>query len=286
MTSRQPAERLHAQEATWNRTAGVDDAAIARTPESALSAMPAALILAAGEGRRLGPLTERCPKPLVPIAGRAAMFWILDWLWTAGVPAATINVHYRPEAFYETLRTRYRGMPLCYRHEPTLLGSGGTLRSYLTESHEQSVLVVYGDVLTTLSLARLVDFHRSRSVHPSASLVVQRVSDPQTGGVVAITGDRIGRFEEKPSRPASSWIFGGVAAVDGRILPYLSDRVPLDLGGDVFPSLCTSDFPLYAYPLNTEDTLIDFGTPERYRQACREWPKRLNDDPVSDTAAH
>ncbi len=254
-------------------------------PELRLSEKPDALILAAGEGTRLGALTAQCPKPLLPIGGRPALFWTLDWLRTAGVHCVAVNVHYRPEAFYETLRTRYRDVTISYRYEPSLLGSAGTLRTYLSTFPGRSVLLVYGDVLTTLCITRLIAFHQSRPIHPAATLAVHAVSQPESGGVICMAGDRITAFEEKPVHPMTSSIFAGVAVVDTGILPFLPTQVPCDLGRDVFPQLCSSDFPLYAHPLAADEYLIDFGTPASYRQACRDWPKRMTHDPVSDTIA-
>jgi NDP-sugar pyrophosphorylase family protein len=247
--------------------------------------MMEALVLAAGKGSRLGALTARCPKPLLPIGGRPALFSILDWLKAGHVTRVTLNLHHCPEAFYQTLGANYAGMDIAYREEPRLLGSAGTLRAYLADGPDRPALLVYGDVLTTLPIARLVSFHTARAMHPSATLVIHAVPDPQSGGVVMVTGDKIVAFQEKPAQPTSSLIYGGVAVVDPGILAYLPETIPCDLGGEVFPALCERDFPLYAYRLAEGDYLIDFGTPRRYQQACREWPERARDDSVANAAA-
>jgi mannose-1-phosphate guanylyltransferase len=237
-----------------------------------------ALILVAGKGSRLGALAADCPKPLLPIGGRPALLWILDWLRGSGVARATLNPHHCPGSFYRTIGTAYCGMEICYREEQELLGSAGTLRRYLAAHSEQPALVVYGDVLTTLPVDQLVAFHTIRPIHPCATLAVHAVSDPRSGGVVTLADDTIVAFEEKPARPASSFVFAGVAVLDPAILGYLPEHVPSDLGSDVFPSLCGSSYRMYAFPLSASDYLLDFGTPARYAQACREWADRVRPD--------
>ena len=247
--------------------------------------MQEALVLAAGKGSRMGAMTMQCPKPLLPVNGRPALCWILDWLWEGGLQRVTLNLHYQSDAFYRTLGTRYREMALCYEEEPVLLGSAGTLRRYLQTVPNRPVLLACGDVLTTLALSRLEAFHAAQPVHPAVTLAVHRISDPHTGGVVTFAGERIVAFQEKPARPASPWVYGGVAIVDPDILAFLPETTPCDLGADVFPALCQSPVPLYGYRLKADDYLLDFGTPERYRRACQEWPPGSAHDPLPNAAA-
>ncbi|HSM15042.1 MAG TPA: sugar phosphate nucleotidyltransferase, partial [Thermoanaerobaculia bacterium] len=82
-----------------------------------------ALVLAAGRGERLRPLTAELPKPLLPVAGRPLVEHTLERLRAAGVEAVAINLHHRGERIRSALGESWHGLPLCYSEEPRLLGT-------------------------------------------------------------------------------------------------------------------------------------------------------------------
>src|SRR5262245_6139342 len=107
-----------------------------------------ALVLAAGRGERLRPLTATIPKPLLPVGGRPLAAWTLERLRLAGVEAAALNLHHLGDSIRAAFGASYRGMPLVYSDERELLGTGGALpplRDFLGEA--DLVLVVNGDSL-------------------------------------------------------------------------------------------------------------------------------------------
>src|SRR5215831_15539539 len=169
-----------------------------------------AFILAAGSGTRLRPLTDTLPKCLLPIRGVALLEIWLNNCATAGIDEVLINVHANADKIKDFAR-RYTGqVQVTVAEERQLLGSAGTLaanRSFI--QGEEDFFVLYGDVLTNVSLGRLFTFHREKRL--LATLGVYQVPDPRQCGIVT-TNERgvVSSFVEKPERADSNWAFSGV----------------------------------------------------------------------------
>ena len=157
-----------------------------------------ALILAAGEGTRLRPLTLTCPKPMLPVGGRPVLEHLVRLLRRHGVTEIAINLHYRPEVIVRHFGDGARfGVSITYSPEERLLGSAGAAKR-LEWFFGETFFVLYGDVLTDLDLGSLVDRHRARRA--AATLALYEVEDPTRCGIVEVAADgRIVRFAEKPA---------------------------------------------------------------------------------------
>ncbi len=119
-----------------------------------------AFVLAAGEGRRLHPLTHDQPKPMLPIADLPVLEWTLRWLKEHGVTQVAINLHYRGER----IRTYFGDgsrlhMRIIYSHEPSMRGTAGALKP-LASWLDETFLVLYGDNLFRLDLASFLSYHQ------------------------------------------------------------------------------------------------------------------------------
>lgn len=131
-----------------------------------------AFILGAGLGTRLKPLTDRCPKPLLPVGGRPLITYAMDHLASAGVERFIVNTHHLPGAYDRAFPDRtWRGRPITFRHEPVLLDTGGGLKNIADLLTGDARLVVYnGDILTDLPLAPLFEAHRRRGAEVTLAL--------------------------------------------------------------------------------------------------------------------
>jgi len=119
-----------------------------------------AFVLGAGLGKRLRPLTEDLPKPLVPIFGKPLITFPLDHLIAAGVESFVMNTHHLPEKFAAGLGDKtYRRRPLTLLHEPVLLETGGGLKNAEPFLTAENFFVYSGDILTDLPLAPLIEEH-------------------------------------------------------------------------------------------------------------------------------
>ena len=228
-----------------------------------------ALILAAGAGTRLRPLTDTCPKPMLPVAGRPLLEWTLRWLRRYGVEEVALNLHHLPEVVRAGLGDGVRfGVRLRYAYEPELLGTAGALRSFPAFFNEP-FLVIYGDLLLDLDLDDLVGFHRERRA--LMTLALKRTDAPQSQGMVEVDAHgRVVRFVEKPA----GWDGADTANAGVYVCePEVAARVPpgfSDFGHDIIPALLREGAAVYGRPLR--GYLLDIGTHEAYERAQSEWP--------------
>ena len=151
-----------------------------------------AMVLAAGLGTRLRPLTYEIPKPMVPVLDRPVMAHIADLLDRHGFDDVVANLHWFPETI-----TGYFGDRIEWRHEKELLGTAGGVRNCADFFGDESFLVISGDALTDLDLTAAAARHAESG--GIATLCVKRVPDTREYGVVVHDGDgRVTGFQEKP----------------------------------------------------------------------------------------
>lgn len=236
-----------------------------------------AMILAAGEGTRLRPYTLAMPKPMLPVAGRPTLEWILLWLRHYDVYDVVINLCHQPEPVLQYFGDgQSLDVRLMFSVEPTILGTAGGLKQ--VERHfTETFVVIYGDVLTDMNLDTLVAFHQACGVAPHVTLSLNHAPNPWECGIVALdVGGRVTRFVEKPPKDEvfSDLTNAGILVVDPPILEYIPTGRFSDISCDLLPTLLHADVPVFGRLLAKDDYLIDMGTPKKYEQAQREWPTR------------
>ena len=226
-----------------------------------------AFILAAGNGTRLRPLTDSVPKCLLPIKGVPLLDIWLNNCNAAGITDVLVNAHAHAGAVKEFAATQRSGVTVNVVEEPQLLGSAGTLaenRAFV--AGEEAFFVLYGDVLTTVDLPRMLEFHRQKNL--LATLGVYPVPDPTRCGIVNMDENAvIQKFVEKPERPVSNRAFSGVMVAGQRLFESIPDHRPADIGFDVLPKMVGK---MTGYTIS--EYLIDIGTLENYQTAQRSWP--------------
>jgi mannose-1-phosphate guanylyltransferase len=225
-----------------------------------------AMVLAAGLGTRLRPLTYEMPKPMVPVLNRPIMDHILELLRRHDARDLVANLSYLPER----VRERYgdgaaHGVSLEWSFEEELLGTAGGVRNVRDFFGDEPFLVMAADALTDIDLGALRDAHRSND--GIATLAVKRVPDTSEYGVVIAGADgRIQGFQEKPdpaealSDLASCMIY----VLEPEIFDYFPDRDEVDFALDVFPALLDNDVPFYVH--ETDAYWNDVGSLDEYRQ--------------------
>ncbi|HUB32069.1 MAG TPA: nucleotidyltransferase family protein [Bryobacteraceae bacterium] len=224
-----------------------------------------AIILAAGLGTRLRPITLTTPKCLVPINGVPLLELWLRECERAGVGAVLVNTHHLAERVEEFAAAR-RGVPITLAYEPTLLGSAGTIAAnWNFVKGEQSFVVIYADNLTTFALSELTAFHGRHD--RIASMALFRSPNPSAGGVVEMdeTGLVVG-FWEKPEHPRSDLVNAGLYVFRAAVRQYLPAETPADVGRSLMPALVGQ-----AKGLPIRDYFVDIGTLENYNRAQAEY---------------
>lgn len=224
------------------------------------------MILAAGEGTRLRPLTATVPKPMIPIVGRPLLEWTLSWLATQGVTEAAVNLYHRPQSIPDFFGDEYAGIRLHYFFEDVLRGTAGGVKGARALFTDAPFYVIYGDNLIHADLRRLADFHAGHG--GPATLALFHHPNPAAAGIVAT--DETGRITCFVEKPPPDQIFAdtanaGVYVLNPAVLESIPDTLPHDFGRDVFPDLLARGTALYGTLLG--GYLHDTGTPDQYRQA-------------------
>lgn len=207
------------------------------------------MIMAAGIGTRLRPLTDLVPKPMAPIVNRPALYHILRLLNRHGLREVVINLHHLPKAI-----TGYfgdgsgLGMDIRYSFEPELLGTAGGVRNNAAFLGTETFLVVSGDALTDIDLTGLIAAHgRHGSI---ATMAVKEVADPSLYGVVVTDDeDRVVGFQEKPriEEARSRLCNCGIYVFEPEIMAHIHPKGFDDFGRRVFPDLLRDHVPFHAH---------------------------------------
>jgi mannose-1-phosphate guanylyltransferase len=226
-----------------------------------------AFLLAAGLGTRLRPITDTTPKCLVQIDGTPLLDIWLGKLAAAGVEEVLVNLHHLPDRVRKHLAQRPQPVVVRTVHEPTLLGSAGTVlanRDFV--AGEDMFLAINADNLTDFDLRLLVDAHRGSGA--LATLALFRSPDPRICGIVELRDEVVASFEEKPEHPRSDLANAGLYAFSPGVIDLVPETVPCDIGRHLLPQLVGR-----ARGLSIGDSYFaDIGTQEALRRARREWP--------------
>ena len=227
------------------------------------------VVLVGGEGRRLRPLTDTRPKPMMELVDRPFVAHQLDHLARYGVDDIIFSCGYRPDVLREHFGDGSdRGIRLRYVVDPEPLGTAGAVRNASELIEADRVLVFNGDILTDLDLAGLLDQHVSRGAEGTVALTP--VEDPSAYGLVRLRDDRsVEEFLEKPSphqlRPGEPYLINaGTYVLERRSLDRIPPGVKVSIERDTFP-LIADDRLLYGYP--SEAYWRDIGTPASYLDA-------------------
>jgi mannose-1-phosphate guanylyltransferase/mannose-1-phosphate guanylyltransferase/phosphomannomutase len=205
-----------------------------------------AMVLAAGLGTRLRPLTFELPKPMVPVLDRPVMAHIVDLLDRHGVTDVIANLHYFPD----TIRD-YFGDRLVYREEPELLGTAGGVRNCADFLDDGTFLIISGDALTDIDLDAFVARHKAAG--GIGTLAVKRVHDTREFGVVLHDAEgRITGFQEKPDPVEALSDLGncGMYLFEPAIFDYFPRSAFVDWANDVFPALLANDVPFHIHEID------------------------------------
>jgi len=228
-----------------------------------------AVILVGGEGTRLRPLTYGTPKPMVPIAGVPFLARTMERLHEAGIDDVILAAGYMPLAITEYFGDGANfGMQIRYAIEETPLGTAGALKN-VEEYITGPFFVFNGDVLTSLDLRAMLQFHRSKGGTGTLHLI--QVADPSAFGCVVHDDDgRISAFIEKPppgTAPCND-INAGTYLLEREVLNAIPPGRPVSIERETFPQLIVGGKRLYAHVTN--DYWIDIGRPENYLAAHRD----------------
>ncbi len=226
-----------------------------------------AMVLAAGKGTRLFPLTGEVPKPMAPVVDTPIIRHIFELLSGHGIAEAHVNVHYLADALLAAYgeESRVNGMTVRLSREDELLGTAGGVKR-LAKNFDGTFVVVSGDALTDVNLGELVRLHKEKGA--LATIALRRVFDTSEFGVVELDGDGdILGFQEKPDpkEAISTLANTGIYVLESRALEYIPEDTFFDFARDVFPRFLEAREKFVGY--QGDFYWSDIGTLEAYRQA-------------------
>lgn len=222
-----------------------------------------ALILAGGEGTRLRPLTYTVPKPVLPLAGRPHIAYVIDWLVSHGVDDVIISCGFLADGMREALAALEPGVEIRYAEEPDRRGTAGAIR-FAEEMLADRFLVLNGDILCDLDLTALIEQHGATGAR--ATIALYPVADPTGYGLIHRHADgEVTEFLEKPEPDQidTDEINAGAYLLERSVLDEIPPDRAVSIEREVFPRLIGKGL----YGIRLEGYWIDIGTPERYLEA-------------------
>ena len=229
-----------------------------------------AVLLAAGEGLRLGGVTADRPKPMIEIGGRPILEHNVRLLASHGIKDLIINLHHRPETVIRHFGDGASlGVRITYSHEPTLLGTAGAVKK-VADQLTDTFLVIYADNLTDCDLRKLLEFHRRKRGVGTIALF-HRENATASGIAELDADDRVLRFLEKP-RPEeifSPWVNAGILVLEPEVVDLIPAGRASDFGREVLPSVLAAGNPLYGYRMSEGLWWVD--SPEDLERTRREF---------------
>ncbi len=210
-----------------------------------------AMIMAAGVGSRLEPLTCNIPKPMVPIANRPAMEHIINLLAKNNIKQIGANLWYLPEKIQAYFKDGSEfGVELTYSLEKELMGTAGGVKK-MEDFLDDTFVIISGDALTDIDLWDLIDYHKDNG--SMATIALKEVYNPRQFGVV-ITGDdgRIRAFQEKPepAEALSRLANTGIYVFEPEIFDLIPAETIYDFGKQLFPTLVEKQAPFFGYQMD------------------------------------
>lgn len=230
-----------------------------------------AMVLAAGLGTRLRPLTTALPKPAVPLCGVPPLRYTLARLSAAGVREVVVNTHWLPEAIHRAVGDPADlGLTVHFSHEDPILGTGGGLKKVEARFRDAPFLLVNGKLLFDADLEALVAFHEARGA--VATMLLRPYPDGATYSPIEVDPEGrirrfVGRFEW--DGPLEKTMFTGVHVLEPRVLDALPAGVEVCINQTAYPALIGQDAPVYGF-VQRAGYFAEPSTPARYLAAVRD----------------
>lgn len=225
-----------------------------------------AMLLGAGEGTRLRPITATRPKPMIPIANRPIMEHILLLLKQHGITDVYSNLYYLADQIGSYFGDGSAlGMSLKFKVEERLPGTAGGVKN-VEDFFTSTFMVVSGDLLTDFDLTKALEFHKRQG--SIATLLLTKVESPLEYGVVITDKDgRVVRFLEKPgwSEVFSDTVNSGIYILEPEVFDFIPAGVDFDFSKDLFPLLLKEGKPIFGHV--ADGYWCDVGTIDSYLTA-------------------
>ena len=226
-----------------------------------------ALLMAGGRGKRLRPITDDCPKPLIPINEKPILEIILEQCINSGIYNFYISVHYLADKIINYFGDGSKwNVNIKYIKEDEPLGTAGALK-LLPETFNESILLINGDVLTKTNFTNVLRYHSINSADITICAREHILSSPY--GVIEVEGINFKSMIEKPS--FRQLVNAGIYALKPNVIDVVKEKDFLDMPDLI--SLCNiQKKKIIVYPVH--EYWLDIGKPESLNKAYYEWEER------------
>lgn len=229
-----------------------------------------AMVMAGGEGRRMRPLTEDVPKPMLPLGDRPLMEIIIRQLREAGIKRVNVATHHKSEKITDHFGDGSEfGVELNYVNEDRPLGTAGALG--LMEEPQETLLVINGDILTQIDFRAMLAFHREH--HGDLTVAVRQYDIQVPFGVVECQGAAVMRITEKPL--LNFFVNAGIYLLEPVVYRYIPNGRPFDMT-ELIQRLLVDGRRVVSFPVR--EYWLDIGLPDDYQKAQSDivqWKTRL-----------
>lgn len=227
------------------------------------------MILAAGEGMRLRPLTETVPKALIEVAGRPLIDYAIDTVARSGIKEVIVNLFHLGERIRAHLGDGSRfGVRVSYSEETTLLGSGGGIRHARHLLGNGTFVTLNADTIIDIDLDPVLRFHRGKQA--AATMVLRKDLHMAEYGLIRLDADsRVGRFlkHDRPGAvdPLEPYMFTGVQVLEPTVFAHMPAEGAFSITEITYPRMLESGEPIFGYPF--EGSWLTVGTPDELAHA-------------------
>ena len=232
-----------------------------------------AIVLAGGEGTRLKPLTYKRPKPLMPVAGRPCIDYVIRSLVSSGFQEIVVTTAYLSDTLIKSIGDGLDyNASILYSFEANPAGTAGAVRR-VANFIDDTFVVAMGDILADVDFKVLYDFHKRKG--GVGTIALTEVQDPTQYGIVGVDGKgRIAKFKEKPPREEafSNLANAGIYILEPDVLDFIPADQKFDFAKDLFPKLLSKGMVLYGQKLS--GVWMDIGRPHDLWKASMEIVRR------------
>ena len=221
-----------------------------------------AVLMAGGRGERLRPLTDRIPKPLLPIEGKAIIDYNIEALSRAGITDITVTTRYLAQQIHDHFASPVGGVNVKCVEEEKPLGTIGALALIERNKDTDVTLVMNSELLTTISFEEMYLTHIQRKADITIAVLPYTVSVPYAILCTETESNKVTAIEEKPTY--SYYANAGIYLINNNLLDNISKNERID-ATDFIEQAIANQLPVTYYPIN--GTWIDIGTPTDFKQA-------------------
>ena len=234
-----------------------------------------AVLLAAGFGSRLRPITNSQPKCMVPINGQPLLdIWLQQLTHSASISDIFVNTHYFSGVVAAFLNDKWAAFPQVKNwYEPELLGTAGTLKHNASQLLSEDVVVIHADNLSVFDLDAFIQAHQQRPDGCEMTMMVFETDTPSSCGIVELQGKTVVAMHEKVANPPGNLANGAVYIMSQKVLRWIVEHDAEDISTQVIPAMLGK---IQAWTNHTYHR--DIGTPESYTQGQQEYTAIVRHD--------